>query len=71
MLIPGSKAVNQDQTIWALRDVNFELSKGESLGVIGQNGAGKSTLLKLLANVTRPTYGQIDINGRFSALIEL
>ena len=70
-LKPDSQEVRQDQIIWALHDINFELSKGESLGLIGQNGAGKSTLLKLLANITRPTYGQIDIDGRLSALIEL
>lgn len=56
---------------WALRDVSFDLRPGESLGIIGPNGAGKTTILKLLSKVTYPTSGQIEVNGRFSALIEL
>jgi lipopolysaccharide transport system ATP-binding protein len=56
---------------WALNDLSFDLSEGESLGIIGPNGAGKTTVLKLLSKVTRPTSGSIIINGRFSALIEL
>lgn len=60
-----------DKVLWALRDVSFKLSQGESLALIGKNGAGKSTLLKLLANITRPTEGRIASTGRLSALIEL
>jgi len=56
---------------WAVNDVNFEVNPGEALGIIGPNGAGKTTILKLLSKVTRPTSGQIHVNGRFSALIEL
>src|ERR1044071_3048889 len=56
---------------WALRDVSFEVRRGESLGIIGPNGAGKSTILKLLSKITAPTSGEIMINGRLSALIEV
>src|SRR5262245_63014688 len=56
---------------WAVRDVSFEVTRGETLGIIGHNGAGKSTILKLLSNVTTPTSGEITITGRLSALIEV
>lgn len=56
---------------WAVRDLNFWLEPGESLGIIGPNGAGKTTILKLLSRVTYPTHGKIDFSGRLSALIEL
>jgi lipopolysaccharide transport system ATP-binding protein len=59
------------QDFWALRDVSFEVERGEALGIIGQNGAGKSTILKLLYNITAPTKGEIKINGRLAALIEV
>lgn len=56
---------------WAVRDVSFEVRRGEALGIIGHNGAGKSTILKLLAGITAPTSGEITIRGRLSALIEV
>lgn len=59
------------QDFWAVRDVSFEVERGQTLGIIGHNGAGKSTILKLLANITAPTNGEITINGRLSALIEV
>ncbi|MGB8322381.1 MAG: ABC transporter ATP-binding protein [Candidatus Acidiferrum sp.] len=56
---------------WALQDINFEVKKGESLGIIGHNGAGKSTALKILSRIMRPTKGRMIVNGRLSALIEV
>ncbi|MBW4437669.1 MAG: ABC transporter ATP-binding protein [Pleurocapsa minor GSE-CHR-MK-17-07R] len=59
------------ETFWALRDVNFRVQAGESLGIVGANGAGKSTLIRMLANIIAPTTGEIIVRGRFSALIGL
>jgi len=56
---------------WALKDINFEVQKGDTLGIIGKNGAGKSTLLKILSRVTSPTNGAIKIKGRIASLLEV
>jgi len=57
--------------VWALKDINFEVKRGEVLGVIGKNGAGKSTLLKILSRVTSPTTGEIKTKGRIASLLEV
>lgn len=57
--------------VWALNDINFEVKKGEVLGIIGKNGAGKSTLLKILSRVTSPTGGEIKTKGRIASLLEV
>jgi len=64
--LTGSK-----ETFWALKDVNFEVERGEVLGIIGRNGAGKSTLLKILSRITYPTEGEIVMRGRVGSLLEV
>ena len=61
----------RDKEFWAVKDINFELRRGECLGLIGHNGAGKSTLLKMLNGLINPDAGKITIKGRVGALIEL
>lgn len=57
--------------VWSLQDLNFQVNKGDVIGIIGKNGAGKSTLLKILSRVTAPTIGKIKINGRIASLLEV
>ena len=64
-------AKGNSEYVWALQDINFEVAKGEVLGIIGKNGAGKSTLLKILSKVTAPTTGVIKSRGRIASLLEV
>ncbi len=59
------------EEFWALKDISFDVRRGEVLGIVGRNGAGKSTLLKLLSRITEPTRGEIRIKGRVASLLEV
>jgi lipopolysaccharide transport system ATP-binding protein len=61
----------QDDYVWALQDINFEVAQGRVFGIIGNNGAGKSTLLKILSRVTSPTRGEVRVRGRLASLLEV
>ena len=60
-----------DNTFYALRNVSFEVAKGESVGIVGSNGAGKSTLLSVITGLAHPDEGRVEVNGRIAALLEL
>lgn len=61
----------EEEILWALRDISFDVKQGEVLGIVGRNGAGKSTLLKLLSRITHPTSGSLKVRGRLASLLEV
>jgi len=68
---PQSPVSSQPDHLWALKDVSFEVKRGEAVGIIGRNGSGKSTLLKILSRITAPTEGYAEIHGRVGSLLEV
>ncbi len=70
-VLAGGRGIKARDYFWGLRDINFQVERGEMLGVIGRNGAGKSTLLRLLGRVGRPEEGTVTLQGRVGALLDL
>jgi lipopolysaccharide transport system ATP-binding protein len=69
--LQGAERPTRDATVWALKDVSFEVLPGEVVGIVGRNGSGKSTLLKILSLITEPTAGSVELYGRFGSLLEV
>jgi len=67
----GKNIISNKEEFWAIKDINFEIKKGDRVGIIGRNGAGKSTLLKILSRITEPTTGRVYINGKVASLLEV
>jgi lipopolysaccharide transport system ATP-binding protein len=70
-VLRGAPASAPSEDLWALKDVSFDVKRGEALGIVGRNGAGKSTLLKVLSRITDPTAGRVGVRGRVGSLLEV